>query len=247
MAVWYRTHRGVNMQRRRFLSISLANGTLGIMACSMSGCGTLMHKERVGQPHAHQIDWKVVALDGLGMLLFFVPGVAAFAVDFYTGAIYLPVEEDFPPPSPTPSQFGPPPGSVMYGYPEQAPPPGTGLENLPSPPPDISPAFGPPHQGNVSPRLHAPTNPAPIGSGTMPPPPRLGLKRVDVPREQLRPQQLEQVVSAELGRPISLDDQQARVSVLPRLEVFKQQERRHREDRRFGYAVRAFFKQFQNA
>jgi hypothetical protein len=29
-------------------------------------------------------------LDGLGLLLFFVPGVIAFAVDFGTGAIYLP-------------------------------------------------------------------------------------------------------------------------------------------------------------
>jgi hypothetical protein len=31
-----------------------------------------------------------VALDGVGLLLFLVPGVIAFAVDFATGAIYLP-------------------------------------------------------------------------------------------------------------------------------------------------------------
>jgi hypothetical protein len=30
------------------------------------------------------------ALDGIGLLLFFIPGVIAFAVDFATGAIYLP-------------------------------------------------------------------------------------------------------------------------------------------------------------
>jgi len=32
----------------------------------------------------------VVALDAIGLLFFFVPGVIAFAVDFVTGAIYLP-------------------------------------------------------------------------------------------------------------------------------------------------------------
>ena len=32
----------------------------------------------------------MVLLDGLGLLLFFIPGVVAFAVDFATGAIYLP-------------------------------------------------------------------------------------------------------------------------------------------------------------
>lgn len=32
----------------------------------------------------------VILLDGLGLLVFFLPGVVAFAVDFATGAIYLP-------------------------------------------------------------------------------------------------------------------------------------------------------------
>jgi len=50
----------------------------------------LLHPGRVNAPHSNQIDWKVAALDGLGLILFFVPGVIAFAVDFYTGAIYLP-------------------------------------------------------------------------------------------------------------------------------------------------------------
>ncbi len=48
---------------------------------SLSGCR--------GQP-AGQLDWTVVALDGIGLLLFFVPGVIAFAVDFSNGTIYLP-------------------------------------------------------------------------------------------------------------------------------------------------------------
>lgn len=54
-----------------------------------AGCGTMLHPERKGQP-AGQIDWAIVALDGLGLLLFFVPGVIAFAVDFNNGTIYLP-------------------------------------------------------------------------------------------------------------------------------------------------------------
>jgi len=55
-----------------------------------------MHSERRGQPHSNHIDWKIAALDGLGLILFFVPGVVAFAVDFYTGAIYLPLDEAYP-------------------------------------------------------------------------------------------------------------------------------------------------------
>lgn len=59
---------------------------------SLSGCGTLLYPERRGQPGG-RIDWKVVALDGIGLLIFFVPGVIAFAVDIMTGAIYLPPHE----------------------------------------------------------------------------------------------------------------------------------------------------------
>ena len=36
------------------------------------------------------MDWGIFALDAVGLLLFFLPGVIAFAVDFSTGAIYLP-------------------------------------------------------------------------------------------------------------------------------------------------------------
>lgn len=78
------------MRRRTFLSAMLAQSGVGFVLCGTSGCGTILHPERRGQPHNHQIDWKVAALDGLGLVLFFVPGVIAFAVDFYTGAIYLP-------------------------------------------------------------------------------------------------------------------------------------------------------------
>jgi hypothetical protein len=50
----------------------------------------IMHPERRNQPPGGGIDWPVFALDTLGLLLFFLPGVIAFAVDFTTGAIYLP-------------------------------------------------------------------------------------------------------------------------------------------------------------
>lgn len=81
----------VRTRRSRFLT-QLATWGLGGSAMSLSGCGTILHNERVGGPHSRDIDWKIVALDGLGLALFFVPGVIAFAVDFYTGAIYLPPE-----------------------------------------------------------------------------------------------------------------------------------------------------------
>lgn len=73
-------------------------------AVSLSGCGSILYPERVRSHHSRDIDWKVAALDGLGLMLFFVPGVVAFVVDFYTGAIYLPPERtiSYRPPSDSP-------------------------------------------------------------------------------------------------------------------------------------------------
>lgn len=85
------------MRRRRFLSILVQTSTAGCIGCVATGCGSLLHRERCGHPHSHQLDWKIVAMNGLGLILFFVPGVVAFAVDFYTGAIYLPPEHVHPP------------------------------------------------------------------------------------------------------------------------------------------------------
>ncbi len=73
---------------RRQLILAALAGATGV---STSGCGILLYPERRGQPKG-QLDWGVVALDGLGLLLFVVPGIIAFAVDFGTGAIYLPPE-----------------------------------------------------------------------------------------------------------------------------------------------------------
>jgi hypothetical protein len=75
----------VESTRRRFCQLAFASG-LGLT----TGCGMLIHPERRGQPPGGGLDWSIVALDAVGLLLFFIPGVIAFAVDFATGAIYLP-------------------------------------------------------------------------------------------------------------------------------------------------------------
>jgi len=59
------------------------------LATQMAACATLLYLERRGQP-VGRLDVGVVALDAVGLLVFFVPGVIAFVVDFATGAIYLP-------------------------------------------------------------------------------------------------------------------------------------------------------------
>ena len=73
------------LSRRVFIQVGAA-GAVGLV----TGCGTIMHPERRYAPNDGHLDWGIVALDTLGLLIFFLPGVIAFAVDFTTGAIYLP-------------------------------------------------------------------------------------------------------------------------------------------------------------
>lgn len=54
-----------------------------------AGCGVLLYPERQGQ-EGGKIDPVVAILDGVGLLLYLVPGLVAFAVDFHQGTIYLP-------------------------------------------------------------------------------------------------------------------------------------------------------------
>ncbi len=71
----------------------VAKGTIvGALALQLGGCGTILYPERRNQP-AGKLDTDVVLLDGIGLLFFLIPGVIAFAVDFATGAIYLPAGE----------------------------------------------------------------------------------------------------------------------------------------------------------
>jgi hypothetical protein len=70
---------------RRLCTAALA----AVITYNCVSCGTILYPERRGQPSG-RIDLTVVALDGILLLFFFVPGAVAFAVDFATGAIYLP-------------------------------------------------------------------------------------------------------------------------------------------------------------
>lgn len=76
---------------RRHCLFRLLQGSVGVTTMAATGgCGSILYPERIGQPRGGPIDWKVVALDGVGLMLFFVPGIVAFAVDFYNGTIFLP-------------------------------------------------------------------------------------------------------------------------------------------------------------
>ena len=63
--------------------------TMAITLLGSTACGVILYPERKGQVDG-RIDPAVAVLDGIGLLFFLVPGVIAFAVDFATGAIYLP-------------------------------------------------------------------------------------------------------------------------------------------------------------
>jgi hypothetical protein len=72
--------------KRTLASLVLAT----IVLLPTPGCGTLMFSERQHEPHSGKLDPNLLILNGLGLLLYVVPGLVAFGVDFYTGAIYLP-------------------------------------------------------------------------------------------------------------------------------------------------------------
>jgi hypothetical protein len=76
--------------------------TVSFLVCMLFfvqvGCGTILYPERRGQQiptidRLEKVDPLVVVLDGILLFAFLVPGVVAFAVDFSTGAIYLPPGE----------------------------------------------------------------------------------------------------------------------------------------------------------
>jgi len=61
-----------------------------IIICILNAsCGTLLYPERQGQKGG-KIDPSLAIMNGIGLLLFIIPGLVAFGVDFHTGAIYLP-------------------------------------------------------------------------------------------------------------------------------------------------------------
>lgn len=67
----------------------LVGATLSIYLFNSVGCGVLLYPERQGQSGG-KIDPVVAILDGIGLLLYLIPGLVAFAIDFHQGTIYLP-------------------------------------------------------------------------------------------------------------------------------------------------------------
>jgi hypothetical protein len=61
-----------------------------LLIIQLSGCGYFMYPERRGQRNYGRIDPAIAVLDALGLLLFIVPGVIAFAVDITNGTLYFP-------------------------------------------------------------------------------------------------------------------------------------------------------------
>jgi len=62
---------------------------LVVLITQIAGCGTIMYPERRGQKIHGDVDTRIAVLDAVGLLFFIIPGLIAFGVDFYTGAIYL--------------------------------------------------------------------------------------------------------------------------------------------------------------
>jgi hypothetical protein len=108
------------------------------LALQSESCGTIMHPDRWGQPRTGPLDPTVVILDGIGVLLFVIPGLVAFVVDFSTGAIYLPGPAYYPAPPGYPAGPYPPPGAYPVpmappaGGPPPTPVPMTRIDNDPA-------------------------------------------------------------------------------------------------------------------
>jgi hypothetical protein len=59
------------------------------LGSQLAACGTILYPERRGQISG-QIDPAIAGMNAIGLLFFIIPGLIAFAIDFSTGAIYLP-------------------------------------------------------------------------------------------------------------------------------------------------------------
>lgn len=74
--------------KTRFLKW-LAVFVLVFMILQTVSCGTILYPNRRGASHSPDLDPKVVIMDAAGLVFFIIPGLVAYIVDFYTGAIYL--------------------------------------------------------------------------------------------------------------------------------------------------------------
>ena len=76
------------MNKSRFYR-SVVALALSLNLIAASGCGYIIYPERQGQTGS-RIDPVVAAMDAGLLLLYIVPGLVAFAVDFTNGTIYIP-------------------------------------------------------------------------------------------------------------------------------------------------------------
>lgn len=76
----------ISIIRKFFLSI------LFISFLLLSSCGTLIKFKQINKPVSNKIDYSIVGLDSIGLVLFVIPGVAAFSIDYLTGTIFLPAD-----------------------------------------------------------------------------------------------------------------------------------------------------------
>ncbi len=65
---------------------------VALLSVQMASCGTILYPERRNQKVGH-VDAGIAILDAIWLLVGIIPGIIAFAVDFSTGAIYLPNTE----------------------------------------------------------------------------------------------------------------------------------------------------------
>lgn len=207
----------MRISRRTFLRRLLPGATTTLLMPQLAGCGSILHPSRVGQPRQGPLDWKVVALDGLGLLLFFVPGVVAFAVDYYNGTIFLPSYAFNPPneaarPAPQIEERRLPPMPQENNLP---PPPDASAGSTPIPSPGASPSGAGP--AGAQPAVYPPYPPPQDPSGAWG---RADFETIDIRREQLTREGIEQLLSKRLGRPVALDQEKTRVIRLKDLAEF---------------------------
>lgn len=81
------------MKKWKFLKMVMVMVLISAFLVQISACGYIFYPERRNQPAGGNIDPTVAILDGLGLLLFIIPGVVAFIVDFSTHTIYFPPGE----------------------------------------------------------------------------------------------------------------------------------------------------------
>jgi len=59
-----------------------------LVLLAQTACGTLFYPERHGR-RSGRVDPAVLLLDGALLFFFVIPGLVAFAIDFYTGGVYM--------------------------------------------------------------------------------------------------------------------------------------------------------------